>query len=84
MSSIWRFYDRHEINFKKSLARDGGDDQDGSALRSRACRESGLRPLEDANARAELRVDGVTAPYVIDGAMDGPAFLAYVEQMLAA
>jgi hypothetical protein len=43
-----------------------------------------LRPLEDANARAELRVDGVTAPYVIDGAMDGPAFLAYVEQMLAA
>jgi transposase len=29
-----------------------------------------------------LRVDGVTAPYVIDGAMDGPAFLAYVEQVL--
>jgi len=32
---------------------------------------------------AALRVDGVTAPYVIDGAMDGPAFLAYVEQVLA-
>ena len=32
---------------------------------------------------AGLRVDGVTAPYVIDGAMDGPAFLAYVEQVLA-
>ena len=31
---------------------------------------------------AALRVDGVTAPYVIDGAMDGPAFLAYIEQML--
>ena len=31
---------------------------------------------------AALRVDGVTAPYVIDGAMDGPAFLAYVEQVL--
>jgi 2-dehydropantoate 2-reductase len=30
-----------------------------------------------------LRVDGVTAPYVIDGAMDGAAFLAYVEQVLA-
>lgn len=29
-----------------------------------------------------LRVDGVTAPYVIDGAMDGAAFLAYVEQVL--
>jgi hypothetical protein len=25
---------------------------------------------------------GVTAPYVIDGAMDGRAFLAYVEQVL--
>lgn len=32
---------------------------------------------------AALRVDGVTAPYVIDGAMDGPAFLAWVEQILA-
>ena len=31
---------------------------------------------------AALRVDGLTAPYVIDGAMDGPAFLAYVEQVL--
>ena len=32
---------------------------------------------------AALRVSGLTAPYVIDGAMDGPSFLAYVEQMLA-
>ena len=32
---------------------------------------------------AALRVDGMTAPYVIDGAMDGPAFLAYVEHVLA-
>ena len=32
---------------------------------------------------AALRVDGLTAPYVIDGAMDGPAFIAYVEQVLA-
>ena len=31
---------------------------------------------------AALRIDGVTAPYVIDGAMDGPTFLAYVEQVL--
>lgn len=31
---------------------------------------------------AALRIDGLTAPYVIDGAMDGPAFLAYVEQVL--
>jgi DDE superfamily endonuclease len=25
----------------------------------------------------------LTAPYVVDGAMDGPSFLAYVEQVLA-
>ena len=31
---------------------------------------------------AGLRVDRLTAPYVIDGAMDGPAFIAYVEQVL--
>jgi transposase len=31
---------------------------------------------------AALRIDGVTALYVIDGAMDGPSFLAYVEQVL--
>lgn len=31
---------------------------------------------------AALRVDGVTAPYVIDGPMDGPAFIAYVERVL--
>jgi transposase len=32
---------------------------------------------------AALRIDGLIAPYVIDGAMDGPTFLAYVEQVLA-
>lgn len=31
---------------------------------------------------AALRVDGLTAPYVIDGAMDGPAFLGYVRKVL--
>jgi transposase len=31
---------------------------------------------------AALRVDGMTAPYVMDGAMDGAAFMAYVEQVL--
>jgi transposase len=30
-----------------------------------------------------LRLGGVTAPMVLDGAMDGPAFLAWIEQMLA-
>ena len=32
---------------------------------------------------AALRIDGLTAPYVVDGAMDGPSFLAYVEQVLS-
>ena len=32
---------------------------------------------------AALRFNGLRAPYVIDGAMDGPSFLAYVEQILA-
>jgi transposase len=30
-----------------------------------------------------LRHTGITAPMVLDGPMDGPAFLAYVEQVLA-
>lgn len=30
-----------------------------------------------------LRLSGITAPMTIDGAMDGPAFLAWVEHMLA-
>jgi len=31
---------------------------------------------------AALRFDGITAPYVIDGAMDGPTFIEYVERVL--
>lgn len=31
---------------------------------------------------AALRFKGMTAPYVIDGAMDGATFMAYVEQVL--
>jgi transposase len=30
-----------------------------------------------------LRLGGMTAPMVLDGAMDGPAFLLWIEQMLA-
>jgi transposase len=30
-----------------------------------------------------LRLSGIAAPMVLDGAMNGPAFLAWVEQMLA-
>jgi transposase len=32
---------------------------------------------------AGLRTTGITAPYVLDGAINGPIFLAYVEQILA-
>lgn len=32
---------------------------------------------------AALRCDGITAPFVLDGAMNGQAFIAYVEQILA-
>ena len=32
---------------------------------------------------AGLRIDSLTAPYVVDGAMDGATFLAYVEQVVA-
>lgn len=32
---------------------------------------------------AAIRVDGVTAPFVIDGAMDGATFLAYIMSVLA-
>lgn len=32
---------------------------------------------------AALRADGLTAPLVLDGPLDGPAFVAYVEQFLA-
>lgn len=32
---------------------------------------------------AALRADGLTAPLVLDGPLNGPAFVAYVEQFLA-
>lgn len=31
---------------------------------------------------AALRVDGITAPCVFDGPMDGPCFRAYIEQFV--
>ena len=37
--------------------------------------------LED-NITAGLRLDGLTAPMLLDGPMNGVAFLAYVEQVL--
>ena len=42
--------------------------------------ESALRAITFV---AALRPRGMTAPFVLDGAMNGPMFLAYVEQFLA-
>src|SRR5437868_87311 len=50
-------------------------------------RASGWSPRRATSRRrrlpASLRLGGMTAPMVLDGAMDGPAFLAWIEQMLA-
>ena len=37
---------------------------------------------QTATFTAGLRLDGLTAPMLLDGAMNGVAFLAYVEQVL--
>lgn len=58
-------------------------------LRGRAPRGSRCRaPVPHGHWKtttfvAALRTDGLTAPMILDGAMHGAAFLAYVEQVLA-
>ncbi len=56
----------------------------GRALRGERCRA----PVPHGHWKTTtfigaLRLDGMTAPMVLDGAMHGAAFLAYVEQVLA-
>ena len=56
----------------------------GRALRGERCRA----PVPHGHWKTTtlvgaLRLSGVTAPMTLDGAMNGPAFLAYVEQVLA-
>ncbi|BAE52828.1 Transposase and inactivated derivative [Paramagnetospirillum magneticum AMB-1] len=56
----------------------------GRALRGERCRA----PVPHGHWKTTtfvgaLRLSGMTAPMVLDGAMNGPAFLAYVEQVLA-
>ncbi len=55
----------------------------GRALRGERCRA----PVPHGHWKTTtfvgaLRLEGMTAPMVLDGAMNGPAFLAYVEQVL--
>jgi transposase len=120
IGSIWRFFDRHDITFKKTLHAAEQDRPDVAAERAalkaeqpklraprlvfidetavttKMVRHYGRSPRGERlisgvphghwktlTLVAALRVDGLTAPYVIDGAMDGPSFLAYVEQVLA-
>ena len=69
---------------------------DETAVTTKMVRQYGLAPVgarlvakvphghwKTLTLVAALRVDGTTAPYVIDGPMDGATFLAYVEQVLA-
>ena len=55
----------------------------GSAVRGERCRASVPHGhWKTTTFTAGLRLSGLTAPMVLDGAMNGPAFLAYVEQVL--
>ena len=119
-TSVWRFYERHDITFKKTLHAAEQDRPDVAAARAelkveqskldaprlvfidetavttKMVRHRGRSPRGERLVAsvphghwktltlvAALRINGLTAPYVIDGAMDGPSFLAYVEQILA-
>jgi transposase len=56
----------------------------GRAVRGERCRASVPHGhWKTTTFTAGLRLSGLTAPMVLDGAMNGPAFLAYVEQVLA-
>ena len=118
-SSLWRFLDRHDITFKKTLQAAERQRADVACARRRWIREQGLLdparlvfidetavstnlvrlsgraprgvrligevPLgtwKTITFVAALRHNKMTAPMVIDGAMNGEMFLAYVEQCL--
>src|SRR3984957_13298164 len=119
-TSVWRFYERPDITFKKTLHAAEQDRPDVAAARAelrveqskldaprlafidetavttKMVRHRGRSPRGERLVAsvphghwktltlvAALRINGLTAPYVIDGAMDGPSFLAYIEQILA-
>ncbi len=77
---MWRsaaiFIDESGANTKMARLR-------GRAPRGERCRAAvPVRSLEDDDFVGALRLHGMTAPMVLDGPMNGPAFLAYVEQVL--
>lgn len=56
----------------------------GRAPRGKRCRASvPYGHWKTTTFTAGLRITGMTAPFVLDGPMDGECFLAYVEQVLA-
>jgi transposase len=56
----------------------------GRAQRGERCRASIPHGhWKTTTFTAGLRLDGLTAPMLLDGPMNGPAFLAYAEQVLA-
>ena len=120
IGTVWRFFDRHQISFKKKTAHAAEQDRPDVAARRLAwfARQPGLDPrrlvfIDETGAStkmarlrgrskrgqrcraavphghwktttftAGLRLDGLTAPMLLDGPMNGAAFLAYVEQVL--
>jgi transposase len=56
----------------------------GRSLRGERCRASVPHGhWKTTTFTAGLRLNGLTAPLILDGPMDGECFLAYVEQVLA-
>lgn len=119
-TSVWRFFKRHNITFKKTLHAAEQQRADVARARRRWMRAQGMFDpahlvfLDETAANTKmmrvsgrclrgerligqvphghwktitfvgaLRCKGMTAPYVIDGAMKGKTFLDYVEHHLA-
>jgi transposase len=118
-TAVWRFYERHDISFKKTLYAEEQRRADVVRGRRRWMRDQGMFDpaqlvfidetctntamvrLRGRARRGERLVDyaphgawktvtfvgalrqrGMTAPFVIEGAMNGPMLLAYVRQCL--
>jgi transposase len=118
-TAVWRFYERHDISFKKSLYAAEQKRAEYARARRRWMREQGMFDparlvfIDETSTNttmvrlygrcprserlvgfaphghwktitfvAGLRLRGMTAPFVLEGAMNGQIFLAYVKQCL--
>lgn len=71
------FIDESELNTKMARLR-------GRSLRGERCRAAvAHRHWKSTTFTAGLRLDGIAAPWLLDGAMDGEAFLVYLRRVLA-